>query len=323
LACVRASGGAVAGMSGAAVPRGFPPVARETLVSWFSKFASSTKYEIEFRVQDVGAAGFERVLKALSSHAGWSNAPVSPVVSLDIIHMTQVRETKTLTPQGFGPSSFLLKEKGPNFTFTLAPSDHTVRFAVSQETETSADTSDAHTFRHKQRWTFEHRGLFKFELTQVKQGPSDQAARKADTQYEVELEFCGHLRPEASRAEYLADSMLMKAADLVRHLANPSGTSSEPGASVGDGITPQECDEISISPGTEVMLASPGHGAAPRFSGEMPADFVQRVRWLFSHREPDGRVYVMSEPSMIMKEHYPLFYFCGTVPFDSVRRRGT
>ena len=61
----------------------------------------------------------------------------------------------------------------------------------------------------------------------------------------------------------------------------------------------------------------------PRYDGEMPAELAQRVDWLYSHKEPDGRAYIMSKPTKGLGEleHFPLFYFCGTVPHDAVRKR--
>ena len=51
----------------------------------------------------------------------------------------------------------------------------------------------------------------------------------------------------------------------------------------------------------------------------MPAELVPR--WLFSHKESDGRVHLMSEPARIGAEHFPLFFFSGTVPAHAVRPR--
>jgi hypothetical protein len=297
-------------------PKLFPSGIRDALKSWFDQYGSNTRHEIEFRVQNVGQAGFERLLASLQSNKGWSS--VCTVVSLDMVHATGVRETKVHDKGHFGPSCFLRKNKRAEITFDT-PVDYTVRFQVSDEIETSADSSESHTFRHKQRYTFTHKDLFKFELTRVKQGPSDQAALAAETQFEVELEFCGQLRMETSRSEYLTDSMLMKAADMVQQLSYAtSGGGPLASQQRRAGTAPQECDEVVIAAGVEVLLDPPGHGAPPSFGGEMPAELVERVRWLYSHRQPDGRAYVMSEPSHLLNQSYPLYFFCGTVPYESI-----
>ena len=49
-------------------PSAFPPVVRETLQSWFTQYGANDLFEIECRVQDVGEAGFERLLQSLASH---------------------------------------------------------------------------------------------------------------------------------------------------------------------------------------------------------------------------------------------------------------
>ena len=77
--------------------------------------------------------------------------------------------------------------------------------------------------------------------------------------------------------------------------------------------------EVSVAKGTEIVLEPSGHGVPPRYGGEMPSELLQR--WLFSHLEPDGRAYIMSEPALIGDEHFPLFYFCGTVPAGSLTPR--
>ena len=290
-------------------PSAFPPVVRETLQSWFTQYGANDLFEIECRVQDVGEAGFERLLQSLASHSGWSNAPITPVLTLDVQHASGVRETRP-TGGGGGAITFLRKQKGPEIT---VPTElgYSVKFQVSSETETSSDPSPAIVFRHKQRYTFVHKNLFKFELTRVKQGTTNASAMQAETTFEVELEFCGQQSAAAARTDYLADSMLMKAADLLHQLSHaagavPAARQRHSGAAAAADGTPSEGDEITLSPGTEVALGPSGHGAAARFGGEMPAELAELTRWLFSHRQADGRAHIMSEPTRIGKEHYPV-----------------
>ena len=287
----------------------FPPAVREVLTNWFGQYGSNSLFEIEARVQDVGGAGFERVLQSLLSHKGWSNAPISPQISLDMMHANGVRETQSFDlKQGgrpSGPPTFLRKVKQTESKLET-PSGYTVKFAVATENETSAAPPPVHMYRHKERYSFVHKNLFKFELTRVKQGPSDEAARAADMQYEVELEFCGQEREEAGQAEYLADSMCMKMADLLHQLttAPKGGLKRQRSGAPNDGQL-HEGDEVELAAGTEVLLEPSGHGVPLRYSGEMPSELVPR--WLFSHKEADGaRVHVMSEATRIGQEHFPL-----------------
>ena len=291
--------------------RFFPSHLREMLVSWFQQYGANERMEIEFRVRDVGEAGFERILSSLLTHRGWSNTP-APMVTVDVMHASGVRETRVPGSTDVAPE-YLRKEKGPKLTHDTDVGYGT-RFEVSQEVPTSADASPVHVVRHKQRFTFVHKGLFKFELTRVKQGTTDQAARQAPTTFEVELEFCGQASGAVARPEYLADSMLMKAADLVERLSHAGSSAGGP---LGEG------DDIVLKPDTAVVLGPSGHGTKPRYEGEMPAELAQRVEWLYSHKEPDGSAYIMSKPTKGLGEleHFPLFYFCGTVPHDAVRKR--
>jgi hypothetical protein len=92
-------------------------------------------------------------------------------------------------------------------------------------------------------------------------------------------------------------------------------------SSTADGPV-QEGDEVVLAPGTEVALAESGHGAGARFDGEMPAELAASTGWIFSHRVPEsGLAFVMSEPTQLVGQAYPLYYFCGTVPYAAVRRR--
>ena len=263
----------------------FPAEARSALSAWFKEYGPNDQMEIEFRVQDVGEAGFERLLAALMANKAWTKAPV-PVVTMDLMHATGIRETRAVSEGGqpvSKPPVFLRKTKGHEATVTT-PSGFTVRFAVASEAECSADSSPVHLCRHKQRFTFEHKKLFKYELTRVKQGSTSQAAFDAEMQFEVELEFCGQRSADIGRPEYLADSMLMKAGDIVQQLAGsgadgPAAKRRRPDGALG------ECDPVKLKPGTEVQLEPSGHGVPARFGGELPAELAERVPWLLSHKE--------------------------------------
>ena len=297
----------------------FPPAVRETLLSWFSEYGTNPHFEIECRVKDVGAAGFERVLSALKSHKHWAKPPM-PELSLDMMHATGVRQSIVYSASGPGPATFMRKQKGSDLTVST-PSGYDVRFQVATEQECAADQSPVHTYRHKERFSFVHKDIFRFDLTRVKQGTTDQAARQNETTYEVELEYCGHQTAHSAQTDYLADSLCMKVADLLQQLSHaPRSTdvSLTHKRQRTDG-TLQEGAEIAIAEGTEIALEPSGHGVPPRYSGEMPAELVPR--WLFSHFEAGGRAYIMSEPARIGEEHFPLFYFCGTVPAASVSPR--
>lgn len=253
------------------------------------------------RVQEVGGGGFERLLTALQSNRAWSSVP-PPSLSLDVMHATGVRESRDQTPGVQKPPTFMRKQKGDDLK---VPSSfgYDVRFQIATETETSADSSEEHLFRHKQRYTFVHRGLFKFELTRVKQGPTLQASHQAETTFEVEIEFCGQESPIAHSKgpAYLADSLLMKAADVLRHLTAGGAHDDGGGRGAAKPRTGplQSCEQVALADGTEVLLEPSGHGVPVRFNGEMPSGLCS---WLFSHAEPGGRVCVMSEPATIGSE---------------------
>lgn len=300
----------------------FPPELRIVLEQWFEKYGSNAIMEIEMRVQEVGGGGFDRLLNALQSSRAWSSA-APPYCSLDVVHATKIRETHDQTPGvAQRPPSYMRKQKGEDIKVPTA-SGFDVRFQVSSETETSADSSPAELFRHKQRYTFVHKNMFKFELTRVKQGPTREASLRADTTYEVEIEFCGQENADAQRRgpAYLADSLLMKAADVLQHLASgqdPSGAAGGARRARAANGPLQECDELDLVDGTEVLIEPSGHSVPVRFNGEMPGALCG---WLYSHAEPDGRVCVMSEAATIHGMSYPLFYFVGTVPKGSVSHR--
>jgi hypothetical protein len=308
---------------------GFPPAVRETLTRWFSDFASNPIFEIECRIHDpqrssgVGAGGFDRLLSNLQSNRAWTNQP-SAKHSLDRMHATGVRETHMFTAQP-GPPEFMRKSKHEDLKVPT-PWGFDVRFQVAKEQETSACPSDVVMYRHKERFTFEHKHVFKFELTRVKQGPTDAAARASETQHEVEIEFCGQQRPEAARPEYLADSLIMKVTDMLQQLSSASHAAAAPAAKRQRSANSplQEGDEVIVAAGTEVALEPSGHGTVVRYEGTMPAELLTSNGscWIFSHFETDGRAHIMSLPAMIGTEHFPLYYFAGTVPAAAVKARG-
>ena len=108
--------------------------------------------------------------------------------------------------------------------------------------------------------------------------------------------------------------------DLITQLANATNVSAASSAKrprVDDG-TPQECSPVTLAEGTEVQLEPSSHGAPPPFGGEMPAELVAQTRWVYSHTEPDGLVFILSLPVSFGGKGYPLYYFCGTVPASKI-----
>ena len=299
----------------------FRPEVRQKLVQWFELFGQDADMEIECRVKDVREVGFERVLASLHSNRSWSARP-SVADTCDLMHATGVRETRDRSRR----VEFLRKEKDSRYVFLeQTPAEHDVRFQVSKETPETNDTSEVHNVRFKQRTTFVHKNLFKFELTRVRQGPTEAVAMKAPVEYEVEIEYCGHAQPAAADAEYLADSLLMKASDLLHQLSGRSAAAREPGGSAraaGGGGSLREGDAVTVAAGAVVELTPAGQGRPPPLGGEMPAELVARTPWVFSHSEPDGRAHIMSLPTAIDQQCYPLYYFAGTVPAAQLVRSG-
>ena len=196
-----------------------------------------------------------------------------------------------------------------------------MRFQVSKEVPQHNDSSDVNNVRYKRRTTFVHKNLFKFELTKVRQGPNETIARQAAEEYEVEIEYCGYDQPAAANAEYLTDSLLMKVSDLLHQLSGRSEAPRGSGSSArGRGGGLQEGNEVKVAAGTAVELMPAGQGRPPPLGGEMPPELVATTRWVFSHHEPDGRAHIMSLPSAIDQQCYPLYYFCGTVAADKLQR---
>lgn len=328
----------------------FTPGVRQKLASWFAQYGSNSVYEVECRIRGVTEPGFERVLQSLTSCHAWTNTP-TPEVSVDQIHATGVRESRKLVTGQAPPATFMRKQHGDEFFADAA--GHDIKFQVSSERESSADASPVHCWRHKQRIEFIHKDVFRYDLTRVKQGSNDQAARAAETQFEIELEFCGQTTDAASRPEYLADSMLLKVwgpdphprprpntnsysrprphphsnpqvADLLRLLEGAGAGGSNPlkRQRTGTGSSSLvECEELLLAPGTEVTLYPSGQGAPPPFGGELPAELAARIPWVFSHMEPDGQAAILSLPSAIGDNRYPIYYFSGAVPVASLIRR--
>eukprot|EP00908_Phaeocystis_cordata_P016703 Transcript_280.p1 GENE.Transcript_280~~Transcript_280.p1 ORF type:complete len:403 (+),score=83.31 Transcript_280:92-1300(+) len=189
---------------------------RNKVLSWFKGNSDSSEIEIEARVKDVSQLGFDTIMRNLMSNRGWSNQPKEET-TLDLIHASGVRETRDNANQ----VSFLRKQR--HDAALVMCGDYEVRFAVASENRAvpgrdlpaEGDTSEISTWRYKRRIQFVHKGLFSFDLTKVKQGATQQLAQQADTQYEIEVEFCGQADPIASKEQerwsYLTDSMLMKA----------------------------------------------------------------------------------------------------------------
>ena len=192
---------------------GFERPARERVLSWFKGNSDNKGIEVEARIKDVSQLGFETVLRSLASNKGWSNKPKERT-TLDLIHASGVRETHDDAQK----VSFMRKERHEQFNCECGTSGYEVRFAVASESEERVgfqDTSEVSTWRYKQRTQFVHKGLFSFDLTRVKQGDTKLLAQQAETQYEIEIEFCGQAdaiaAKEQLKAAYLTDSMLMKA----------------------------------------------------------------------------------------------------------------
>ena len=277
----------------------FTPKARQYLVDWFTQFGQNPMYEIEARIKGVTEVPFGRVVASLMSNKDWSSEPVK-VDSTDLMHATRVRETRVGQQR-----TFIRKERAQDDIYVTTPTGYDVRFQCATERDMPADATPIHQVRYKQRMTFVHKGLFKFELTRVKEGPNERAAWGAEDQFEIEVEYCGQSTEHASRPEYLADSLLMKVSDLLRQLTT----------------APQDGEVVRLREGTEVALMPSGQGLDPPFGGELPAELATSMQWSFSHMEPDGRACVASLPAAIGSHRYPLYYFCGTVPVPALIRR--
>uniref|UniRef100_A0A7S0L938 mRNA 5'-phosphatase n=1 Tax=Coccolithus braarudii TaxID=221442 RepID=A0A7S0L938_9EUKA len=286
--------------------------------SWFMQYTTNPQIEIEARIRDVKQMGFEAVLAHLKSNTQWSNTPEMRE-TLDLVHVSGVRETR-----GTGTRSFLRKNKINHVEFQGSPA-HAVRIAVAEELPCGEDESPVQTYRFKRRITFVHKGMFAFELTQVRSGWSEQEARSSPIMHEIEIEFCGQKLRPSPNPQYLADSMLMKLKDLVNRLGKAAaGPALQPPGKrpkLADSAM-QEGQPVSVKPGSAVALESAGHGQPPPFDGEMPTELASQMPWLLSHIEegPKGAklAFIMSLPMAIGRRSYPLFYFYGSVPVDEV-----
>jgi len=306
---------------------GFERPARERVLSWFKGNSDNRGIEVEARIKDVSQLGFETVLRSLTSNKSWSNKPKEQT-TLDLIHASGVRETHDDAKN----VSFMRKERHEHFNCECGSSGYEVRFAVASESEEKVgfqDTSEVSTWRYKQRTQFVHKGLFSFDLTKVKQGVTKILAQQAETQYEIEVEFCGQADPlaakEQQKAAYLTDSMLMKVADLVRQLVAASSAAVRPPAKrprVESGAL-QMGEAVSLAADTPVALAPAGQGTPVPFGGELPAELAATVPWLFSHMEDLGegpQAHIMNLPCGVGERRYPLYYLCGNVPASTVTR---
>ena len=185
---------------------GFPDVlTKEALCKWFDQHARNPQMEIEARIKNITQMGFEAVLKHMKANKGWSNTPEYHM-TLDRMHSSGVRETVDVNTHR---STYLRKNRAGMFEVP-ATREHEVRFAVSSEHVSPSDDSVIQTWRHKRRICFVHKKMFSFELTQVRQGSSEQDALRAPVVYEIEIEYCGQRLDPAPPAQYLADSLLMK-----------------------------------------------------------------------------------------------------------------
>ncbi|KAL1496865.1 hypothetical protein AB1Y20_014449 [Prymnesium parvum] len=284
---------------------------RTCLLQWFSQYAANDRFEIEARFRDVTELGFNHVLSTLSRASTWSNAP-APVDTIDLMHVSGVRETYDAA----GGSHFL--RKAQHLCRDVMTSERVVRFAVASEEPAAKDSSPVRMFRFKQRVTFEHKGTFKFELTRVRQGDSEAAARAAELWHEIEIEYCGQKRSTATQPAYLVDSFLMKVSDVLRLLKNPAPIAKRPRLAPGE---LQEGTPVTLQPGTEVKLLPSGYGTLP-FEGEMPAELSAQTRWVFSHKEPaTGHAFIMNLPVSLFGKAYPLYYFFGRVPASAVEAK--
>jgi len=291
--------------------------AQRELRGWFTKHAANPRTEIEARIRNVTQIGFEAVMAHLKSNQLWTNSPEERE-TLDCIHVSGVRETIDSDNR----HTFMRKNKIKDVIVQVSP-DHPVRFAVAEEMPGSADESPVSQWRFKQRITFVHKGMFSFELTRVRAGTSEQAARSAPISHEIEIEFCGQSIKPMPNAQYLADSLVMKVRDVVSRLCKAADAPQQPAKRprvAGSALS--EGQQVLVSKGAAVALESAGHAVGAPFDGEMPAELAERVPWVLSHVEKDDagseHAYIMSLPCAIHTRSYPLFFFYGSVPVAAV-----
>mmetsp|Transcript_941 Transcript_941/g.2529 ORF Transcript_941/g.2529 Transcript_941/m.2529 type:complete len:314 (-) Transcript_941:165-1106(-) len=295
---------------------------RAKLHSWFSRHGGSGEVEIEARVREVDLAKFEELLRRLHTNKAWSVKPTI-IRSADIIRQSGIRES-----QG-GPEGhvFLRKERLDVLDVHGTDTHHPVRLQASSEKRVAPDHTPISCVRHKQRHTFIHKNMFKFELTEVKQGPSWEAAFVEDSEYEIEIEYCGQkiFKEGADYVRYLIDSFIGKVKDAARVAQAPTPGVAGRKRPRDDGTL--GCgDVVTLDVGTVVELEPVMGYKRPPQDERLPADVAQRVLWVFSGLEPDAngveRAHIMSLPCQMSEtESYPLFHFSGHVPKAAVKRR--
>lgn len=221
------------------------------LTDWFQHYGGDTLYEIEVKVKDVDKDTFEHMRKKLESFNDWKSRTVTD--STDIKHSNGVRGTIVTGQQ----PTFLVKKKvGSHKDVNIDDDDdiepELLRFTCNTEERVGQPRDDcrAVNFRIKRRYTFNRKGEFSYDLTEVRSGGSMEAAQRASTVYEVELEWCGAAAARGYLSQggpqLLVEKFLMKAADLVvmkreaqltarqQHLPNASASRSNIAAAVRD-----------------------------------------------------------------------------------------
>jgi len=307
---------------------------RERLLSWYKGNANQPLIEIEARIKDVSALGFDTVLRNLRSSKTWSSTAEED--TLDLQHASGVRETRD---KKTGGTSFLRKERHDAMLADCGTSEYQVRFSVASENEIAHDTSEVSLWRYKRRHKFVYKQMFAFDLTVARQGETQERAKQAEPQYEIEIEFCGQTLEVAAQHSYLTDSMLMKVSDLVKQLvrASEAPLARPSGAGGGGGGGPEKRqrtqgplepgERVTLQDGTDVTLAPAGQNAGPPLGGEMPFEMATQIDWVFSHvEEGDGdggaqRAHLMNLPCGIDGRRYPLYYLCGSVERTRVSRK--
>lgn len=305
---------------------------RERVLSWFKGNANQPLIEIEARIKDVSSLGFDTVLRNLRSSKAWSSTAEED--TLDLMHASGVRETRDKKTGGV---SFLRKERHDSVLAECGTSEYQVRFSVASENEIANDTSEVSLWRYKRRHKFVYKQMFAFDLTVARQGETQERAKQAEPQYEIEVEFCGQTLEVAAQHSYLTDSMLMKVADLVKQLVRASEAPHARQNGAGGGghadkrqrmhgpIEPGE--RVTLQDGTDVTLAPAGQNAGPPLGGEMPFEMAAQIDWVFSHvEEGEGGAqlaHIMNLPSGIDGRRYPLYYLCGTAELARVSRRAS
>ena len=189
---------------------------RGTLIKWFKTYPTE-RHEIEYRIQDVGLDEFESLVGAVSK--GHTETPwKSPQPEL----LGLVRETQhaadgceTMRLDGNTISS-QVERRTHEAGLEARHHHHTAYVAACLLMVDSADSSETSNVTYRQYHTF-HResggARMTLELARVKSGPTDEQARQADTRYQVSIKVqCG----SKAKPEYLVDSMLMKADDIIK-----------------------------------------------------------------------------------------------------------